>query len=36
MDRTEIGRNRVDWVNLALDRDKRWAVMNAVTNLKVL
>jgi hypothetical protein len=33
----EIGRGRgcVDWIGLALDRDKRRALMNAEINLRV-
>ena len=32
----EVGWGGVDWFDLAKDRDKWWAVVNAVTNLRVL
>jgi hypothetical protein len=31
----EIGREGVDWIDLAQDRDKWWAVMTVVMNLWV-
>jgi hypothetical protein len=35
MDLTEIGLGRggIDWIDLAQDRDRWWAVVNAVMNL---
>jgi hypothetical protein len=36
MDLMEIGWGGVDWVHLAQDRDRWQAVVNAVTNLRVL
>jgi hypothetical protein len=38
MDLREIGcgRGSVEWIHLAQDRDHWWAVVNAVTNLRVL
>jgi hypothetical protein len=35
MDLGEIGWGGVDWIGLAQDRDKWWAVVNAVMNLWV-
>jgi hypothetical protein len=35
MDLLEIGWGGVDWIGLAQDRDKRRALVNAVTNLRV-
>ena len=29
------GRGDIDWINLGLERDRRWAVMNWVVNLRV-
>jgi hypothetical protein len=34
MDLGEIGWGVVDWIGLALDRDKREAVVNAIVNLR--
>jgi hypothetical protein len=36
MDLKEIGLGGVDWIRLALDRDRWWAVVSAVMNLRVL
>jgi hypothetical protein len=36
MDRREIGLGLVDWIRLAQDRDRWWAVVSAVMNLRVL
>jgi hypothetical protein len=36
MDLREIGWGGVEWIHLAQDRDCRRAVVNAVTNLRVL
>jgi hypothetical protein len=36
MDLREIGLGRVDWIRLALDRDRWRAVVSAVMNLRVL
>jgi hypothetical protein len=36
MDLREIGLGVVDWIRLAQDRDRWWAVMSAVMNLQVL
>lgn len=33
LDLKEIGWEGMDWIHLAEDRDKWWAVMNAVINL---
>jgi hypothetical protein len=35
MDLTEIGFGVVDWIHLAQDRDKWWALVNTVMNLRV-
>jgi hypothetical protein len=35
MDVMEIGREVVDWIQLAQDRDQWWALMNTVMNLRV-
>jgi hypothetical protein len=35
MDLREIGFGDVDWINFAQDRDRWWAVVNTVTNLRV-
>jgi hypothetical protein len=32
----EIGRGSVDWIQLAQDRDRWWALVNTVMNLRVL
>jgi hypothetical protein len=36
MDLREIGLEGVDWIRLAQDRDRWWAVVSAVMNLRVL
>jgi hypothetical protein len=36
MDLREIGLGGVDWIRLAQDRDRWWAVVSAVMNLLVL
>jgi hypothetical protein len=36
MDVREIGLGGVDWIRLAQDRDRWWAVVSAVMNLRVL
>jgi hypothetical protein len=36
MDLREIGWEGVEWIHLAQDRDRWRAVVNAVTNLRVL
>jgi hypothetical protein len=36
MDLREIGWGNVDWIQLAEDRDRWWAVVNTVVNLRVL
>jgi hypothetical protein len=36
MDLREIGWGGVEWVQLAQDRDRWWAVVSAVMNLRVL
>jgi hypothetical protein len=35
MDLREIGFGDVDWIHLAQDGDRRWAVVNTVMNLQV-
>jgi hypothetical protein len=35
MDLREIGFGDVDWIHWAQDRDKWWALMNTVMNLRV-
>jgi hypothetical protein len=34
LDRTKVGWKGVDWIDTAQDRDKWWAVVNAVINLR--
>jgi hypothetical protein len=36
MDLREIGWGCVEWIQLAQDRDRWWALANAVLNLRVL
>jgi hypothetical protein len=36
MDLRELGWGSVDWIQLAQDRDRWWAVVNTVMNLRVL
>jgi hypothetical protein len=31
----EVGCADIDWLDLAQDRDRRWALVNAVTYLRV-
>jgi hypothetical protein len=31
----EVGRGRIDWIDLPMDRDRCRAVVNAVMNLRV-
>jgi hypothetical protein len=35
MDLQEVGCGAKDWIKLAQDRDRWWALVNAVTNLQV-
>jgi hypothetical protein len=35
MDLREIGFGDVDWIDLAHDRDRWWALVNMVMNLRV-
>jgi hypothetical protein len=35
MDLWEMGRGGMDWIELAQDMDKWWALVNAVMNLRV-
>ena len=35
MDLHEVGCRDMDWIELAQDRDRWWALMNAVMNLQV-
>jgi hypothetical protein len=36
MDLRETGWGSVDWIQLGQDRDRWWAVVNTVMNLRVL
>jgi hypothetical protein len=36
MNLTEIGWRGVEWIHLAQDRDRWWALVNAVMNPRVL
>ena len=35
MDLQEVGFGGMNWIDLALDMDRWWALMNAVLNLRV-
>jgi hypothetical protein len=35
MDLQELGCGDMDWIRLAQDRGRRWAIVNAVMNLRV-
>ena len=35
MDLQEVGCEGVDWIDLVQDRDRRWALLNEVMNLRV-
>jgi len=35
MDIREVGCGVIDWIELAQDRDRRWALVSAVMNLRV-
>ena len=35
MDLQEVGCGGMDWIDLALDRDRRWTLVTAVMNLRV-
>jgi hypothetical protein len=35
MDLQEVGCGGMDWIDLAEDRDSRWALMNEIMNLRV-
>jgi hypothetical protein len=35
MDLREIGFGEIDWIHLAQDRDRWWAIVNTVMNLRV-
>jgi hypothetical protein len=35
MDLQEVGCDGMDWINVALDRDRWWALVKVVRNLQV-
>ena len=35
MDLQEVGSGSMDWIDLAQDRNRWWALVNAVVNLRV-
>ena len=35
MDLQEVGCGGMDWMDMALDRDRWWALANAIMNLRV-
>jgi hypothetical protein len=35
LDLREIGREGVDWINLAQDSDQKWSLVNTLINLLV-
>jgi len=35
MDLQEVGMGGMDWIDLAQDRDKWWALVNVIMNLQV-
>jgi hypothetical protein len=35
MDLKKVGWGAMDWINVVQDRDRRWALVNAIMNLPV-